>query len=82
MYTTFKTDITKVGSGFLISNFFTRKISHGRNWCMEKAPSRRYLPLCKILTSGVHRLNFIGTNFMPISLKIVLVETVQVGNPL
>ena len=47
LYTTFKTDVTKVGLVFWIFNFFIIKILQGRNRFVEKIPYRRYLPLSK-----------------------------------
>ena len=36
LYSTFKTDIIKVGLVFSISNFFINKISHANKWSAKK----------------------------------------------
>ena len=45
MYSTFKTDIIKVGLVFSISNFFINKTYQANNWSAKKIPSCANLAL-------------------------------------
>ena len=49
-YSTFKTDIIKVGLIFSISNFFINKTYQANNWSAKKIPSCANLALSAVLS--------------------------------